>query len=137
RSQCCSVAHDPCHNPGAARRPCAGIESMSGPLSGIRVLDLSRVLAGPYCTALLADLGAEIIKLEPPAGDDYRHVGPFKDGESALFTLNNRGKKSIVLDLKKPADLELAQALAARVDVVVENFRPGVAARLGLGAKAL
>lgn len=110
---------------------------MSGPLSGIRVLDLSRVLAGPYCTALLADLGADIIKLEPPAGDDYRHVGPFKDGESALFTLNNRGKKSIVLDLKKPADLELAQALAARVDVVVENFRPGVAARLGLGAKAL
>ncbi len=110
---------------------------MSGPLSGIRVLDLSRVLAGPYCTALLADLGAEVIKLEPPAGDDYRHIGPFKDGESALFTLNNRGKKSVVLDLKKPEDLELAQALAARVDVVVENFRPGVAARLGLGAVAL
>ncbi|MGN6142743.1 MAG: CaiB/BaiF CoA transferase family protein, partial [Mesorhizobium sp.] len=82
-------------------------------------------------------LGAEIIKLEPPSGDDYRHIGPFQDGESALFTLNNRGKKSIVLDLKKPADLELAQALAARVDVVVENFRPGVAARLGLGAEAL
>ncbi|MGB5799751.1 MAG: CoA transferase, partial [Mesorhizobium sp.] len=110
---------------------------MSGPLAGIKVLDLSRVLAGPYCTALLADLGAEIIKLEPPAGDDYRHIGPFKDGESALFTLNNRGKKSVVLDLKKPADLELAQALAARVDVVVENFRPGVAARLGLGAEVL
>ncbi len=66
---------------------------MSGPLTGIRVLDLSRVLAGPYCTALLADLGAEIIKLEPLSGDDYRHVGPFKEGESALFTLNNRGKK--------------------------------------------
>jgi CoA:oxalate CoA-transferase len=110
---------------------------VSGPLSGIKVLDLSRVLAGPYCTALLADLGAEIIKLEPPAGDDYRHVGPFKDGESALFTLNNRGKKSIVLDLKNPADLKLAQELAARVDVVVENFRPGVAARLGLGAETL
>ncbi|THF54465.1 CaiB/BaiF CoA transferase family protein [Ollibium composti] len=110
---------------------------MSGPLAGIKVLDLSRVLAGPYCTALLADLGAEIVKLEPPSGDDYRHIGPFKDGESALFTLNNRGKKSIVLDLKKPADLELAQALAARVDVVVENFRPGVAARLGLGAETL
>ncbi|MGN6304432.1 MAG: CaiB/BaiF CoA transferase family protein [Mesorhizobium sp.] len=110
---------------------------MSGPLAGIKVLDLSRVLAGPYCTALLADLGAEIVKLEPPSGDDYRHIGPFKDGESALFTLNNRGKKSVVLDLKKPADLELAQALAARVDVVVENFRPGVAARLGLGAEAL
>jgi len=113
------------------------MKGMSGPLSGIRVLDLSRVLAGPYCTALLADLGAGIVKLEPPAGDDYRHIGPFKDGESALFTLNNRGKKSIVLDLKKPADLELAQALAARVDVVVENFRPGVAARLGIGAEAM
>jgi len=107
------------------------------PLAGIRVLDLSRVLAGPYCTALLADLGAEVIKLEPPAGDDYRHIGPFRDGESALFTLNNRGKQSLVLDLKDPADLALAKAIAARVDVVVENFRPGVAARLGLGAEAL
>lgn len=107
------------------------------PLAGIRVLDLSRVLAGPYCTALLADLGAEVIKLEPPAGDDYRHVGPFRDGESALFTLNNRGKKSLVLDLKDPADLELALAIADRSDVVVENFRPGVAARLGLGAETL
>ncbi|RQP07872.1 MAG: CoA transferase [Paracoccus sp. BP8] len=107
------------------------------PLQGIRVLDLSRVLAGPYCTALLADLGAEVIKLEPPAGDDYRHIGPFKDGESALFTLNNRGKQSLVLDLKDPADLALAREIAAQVDVVVENFRPGVAARLGLGAEAL
>ncbi|ABL68825.1 MULTISPECIES: CaiB/BaiF CoA transferase family protein [Paracoccus] len=107
------------------------------PLQGIKVLDLSRVLAGPYCTALLADLGAEVIKLEPPAGDDYRHIGPFKDGESALFTLNNRGKQSLVLDLKDPGDLALAKAVAARVDVVVENFRPGVAARLGLGAEAL
>jgi CoA:oxalate CoA-transferase len=110
---------------------------MSGPLTGIRVLDLTRVLAGPYCTALLADLGAEIIKLEPPAGDDYRHIGPFQGGESALFTLNNRGKKSLVLDLKEPADLALARAIAARVDVVVENFRPGVAERLGLGAETL
>jgi CoA:oxalate CoA-transferase len=110
---------------------------MIGPLDGIKVLDLSRVLAGPYCTALLADLGAEVIKLEPPAGDDYRHIGPFRGGESALFTLNNRGKKSVVLDLKEPGDLEVAQTLAARVDVVVENFRPGVAARLGLGAETL
>ena len=109
----------------------------AGPLAGIKVLDLSRVLAGPYCTALLADLGAEIIKLEPPAGDDYRHVGPFLNGESALFTLNNRGKKSLVLDLKKPEDQAIARAIAERVDVVVENFRPGVAARLGLGPEAL
>lgn len=107
------------------------------PLAGIRVLDLSRVLAGPYCTALMADLGAEIIKIEPPQGDDYRHIGPFKDGESALFTLNNRGKQSLALDLKDPAHLAIAQAIAARVDVVVENFRPGVAERLGLGADAL
>lgn len=107
------------------------------PLAGIRVLDLSRVLAGPYCTALLADLGAEVIKIEPPSGDDYRHVGPFKGGESALFTLNNRGKRSLALDLKDPADLAVAQALASKVDVLVENFRPGVAARLGLGAEAL
>ncbi len=110
---------------------------MNAPLAGIKILDLSRVLAGPYCTALLADLGADIIKLEPPAGDDYRHIGPFKDGESALFTLNNRGKKSIALDLKKQKDLDLALALAARVDVVVENFRPGVASRLGLSADTL
>lgn len=110
---------------------------MSGPLSGIKVLDLSRVLAGPYCTALLADLGAEVIKLEPPQGDDYRHIGPFKDGESALFTLNNRGKQSVVLDLKNPDHVALAQKIADRVDVVVENFRPGVAARLGLGAETL
>ena len=107
------------------------------PLQGIRVLDLTRVLAGPYATALLADLGAEVIKLEPLTGDDYRHIGPFKDSESALFTLNNRGKRSLALDLKNPADLKLAQDIAARVDVVVENFRPGVAARLGLGAEAL
>ncbi|TDE35379.1 CaiB/BaiF CoA transferase family protein [Antarcticimicrobium sediminis] len=110
---------------------------MSKPLDGIRVLDLTRVLSGPYCTALLADLGADVIKLESPAGDEYRHIGPFKQGESALFTLNNRGKRSMTLDLKVPADLALAQTIAGRVDVVVENFRPGVAERLGLGAAAL
>ncbi|MDP3961607.1 MAG: CoA transferase [Pseudorhodobacter sp.] len=107
------------------------------PLAGLRVLDLTRVLAGPFCTALLADLGAEIIKLEPPAGDDYRHIGPFVAGESALFTLVNRGKDSIVIDLKAPEGQALAAAIAAQCDVVVENFRPGVAARLGLGAETL
>lgn len=110
---------------------------MTLPLAGIRVLDLSRVLAGPYCTALLADLGAEVIKLESPAGDDYRHIGPFNHGESALFLLNNRGKKSVTLDLKTDRDRHIAQEIATRVDVVVENFRPGVASRLGLGAEEL
>ncbi|WP_149142931.1 CaiB/BaiF CoA transferase family protein [Gemmobacter caeruleus] len=107
------------------------------PLAGLRVLDLTRVLAGPFCTALLADLGAEVIKLEPPSGDDYRHIGPFLHGESALFTLVNRGKQSIVLDLKAPQDQALARDIALQCDVVVENFRPGVAARLGLGAETL
>jgi CoA:oxalate CoA-transferase len=107
------------------------------PLSSLRVLDLTRVLAGPFCTAMLADLGAEVIKLEPPQGDDYRHIGPFVSGESALFTLVNRGKSSVVIDLKDPQGQTLARQLAATCDVVVENFRPGVAARLGLGADRL
>lgn len=107
------------------------------PLAGIRVLDLTRVLAGPFCTALMADLGAEVIKLEPPQGDDYRHIGPFVDGQSALFTLTNRGKSSVVVDLKAPEGQALARQIAANCDVVVENFRPGVAAKLGLGADRL
>lgn len=107
------------------------------PLSGLRVFDMTRVLAGPYATALLADLGAEVIKLEPPAGDDYRHIGPFRDGESALFQLTNRGKKSIAIDLRLPEGQRLAQDIAATCDVAVENFRPGVAAKLGLDAATL
>ncbi len=107
------------------------------PLSGLRVLDFTRVLAGPYCTALLADLGADVIKVESPAGDDYRHIGPFVDGESALFLAVNRGKRSIVLDLAQPDDLSIALALARSSDVVVENFRPGVADKLGIGWDAL
>lgn len=110
---------------------------MSGPLAGLRVLDLTRVLAGPFATAILADLGAEVVKLEPPTGDDYRAIGPFRDGESALFALTNRGKRSVVVDLKAPEGQALARRMAAGCDVVVENFRPGVAARLGLGAEAL
>src|SRR6185437_3857117 len=96
------------------------------PLSGLRVLDFTRVLSGPYCTAMLADVGAEVIKVEPPRGDDYRHVGPFlANGASAMFESVNRGKLGIVLDLARAEDRASAVALASEVDVVVENFRPG------------
>ncbi len=107
------------------------------PLEGLRILDFTRVLAGPLSTALLADLGADVVKVEPPHGDDYRHIGPMRAGKSALFTVMNRGKKSLVLDLGRPEARELARELADRADVVVENFRPGVADRLGIGAAAL
>lgn len=108
------------------------------PLDGVRVLDFTRVLAGPYSTALLADLGADVIKVEAPQGDDYRHVGPFyKDGSSALFEAVNRGKRGLVLDLSTASDRAFAVSLAAQADVVVENFRPGVADRLGIGWSAL
>ncbi|ASO22929.1 formyl-CoA transferase [Actinoalloteichus hoggarensis] len=106
-----------------------------GPLAGIRVLDLSRVLAGPYATMLLADLGAEVIKVEHPVrGDDTRYwAPPSVAGESAYFLAVNRGKRSIGLDLASPPGRDLALRLCAAADVVVENFRPGGAARLGLG----
>ena len=96
------------------------------PLDGIRVLDFTRVLSGPYCTALMADIGADVIKIESPNGDDYRHVGPFIGGESALFHNVNRGKRSIVLDLKTDRAQHIALALVETADVLVENFRPGV-----------
>lgn len=107
------------------------------PLEGLRVLDFTRVLAGPLATALLADLGAEVIKVEPPQGDDYRAIGPMRNGQSALFTVMNRNKKSLVLDLKQPQAALLVEALVEKVDVVVENFRPGVADRLGIGYERL
>lgn len=107
------------------------------PLAGVRIADFTRVLAGPFCTALLSDLGAEVIKIEPPHGDDYRAIGPMKNGASALFTVMNRNKKSITLDLKHPEGLALAHQIVEQVDVVVENFRPGVAYKLGIGYEAL
>jgi CoA:oxalate CoA-transferase len=103
-----------------------------GKLSGLRVIDLSRVLSGPFCTALLTDLGAEVIKVESPGGgDDSRRFGPFVKGESVYFALINRNKKSVTLNLREPRAQTLLAALAKDADVVVENFRPGVAKRLG------
>ena len=109
------------------------------PLDGIRVLDFTRVLAGPYCTMSLADMGADVVKIERPGkGDDTRAFGPpFVEGQSTYFLAVNRGKRSVVLDLKDAEDRETARQLALSADVIVENFRPGVAGRLGLGAEAL
>ena len=113
-------------------------ESAPLPLAGIRVLDLTHALAGPYCTMLLGDLGADIIKVEPPSGDQSRQWGPpFINGESSYFLSVNRNKRSVVLDLKSPAALAVAEALAMACDVVVENFKPGTMARLGLDAEKL
>lgn len=112
--------------------------SASGPLAGIVVVDLTRVLAGPYCTMVLADLGARVIKVEAPGrGDDARHIGPFIDGRSAYFDSVNRGKQSIALDLKNDADRDVLERLLAGADVLVENFRPGVMTRLGLAYEQL
>ncbi len=110
-----------------------------GPLDGIRVLDLTRVLAGPYCTMFLGDLGADIVKVEQPGiGDDTRGWGPpFAGGESAYFLCVNRNKKSITLDLKSAEGIGLLRRLASSADVLIENFRPGTMERLGLGEKDL
>ena len=109
------------------------------PLAGVRVVDLSRVLAGPYATMTLADLGADVVKIEHPAGgDETRAWGPpFAGGESAYFLSVNRSKRSVALDLKDPEGRELALELCARAEVVIENFRPGSAARLGLDYEAV
>lgn len=107
------------------------------PLHGVRVLDFSRMLAGPFCTALLADAGADVIKIESPDGDDARHFAPRVGGESAYFLLINRGKRSLVLDLKSEAGRRTVHELAKSADIVVENFRPGVAARLGIDYASL
>jgi len=106
---------------------------LAGPLEGIKILDLSRVLAGPYSTMILADLGAEVIKLEKPLeGDLTRGSGPFINGESSYFLSLNRGKKSITLNLSAPKGKELFLKLVKQVDVVVENFVPGKMKELGL-----
>ena len=115
------------------------LPASDAPLAGVRVLDFGRVLAAPYGTMHLADLGAEVVKVERPGrGDDTRHYGPpDMDGVSTYFLSVNRGKRSIALDLKDPADRRLARRLALAADVVVENYRPGVMERLGLDAASL
>lgn len=114
-------------------------EENNGPLAGIRVLDLTRVLAGPYCTMYLGDFGAEVVKVEQPGvGDDTRGWGPpFSGGESAYFLCVNRNKKSLTIDLKSADGIALVRQLADRADVLIENFRPGAMDRLGLGEKDL
>jgi crotonobetainyl-CoA:carnitine CoA-transferase CaiB-like acyl-CoA transferase len=106
----------------------------AGPLQGIRVIDLTRVLAGPFATQSLGDLGAEVLKIEPPElGDETRHFPPFIGGESHYFLGINRNKKSLVVDLQRPEGAEILRRLVATADILVENYRPGVMDRLGLG----
>src|SRR5580704_10429204 len=110
----------------------------AGPLQGIRVLDFTRVLAGPAAALALADLGAEVLKVEPPGtGDETRVFPPFRADVSHYFLSVNRGKKSIVVDLKTAAGVALVRDLAAQCDILIENYRPGVMDRLGLGYAAL
>jgi crotonobetainyl-CoA:carnitine CoA-transferase CaiB-like acyl-CoA transferase len=109
-----------------------------GPLAGLRVLDVSTVVSGPLCTQVLGDLGADVWKVEGPRGDSTRMMGPpFRGGYTPIFAQFNRNKRSVVVDLKRPEGLAVVRRLAARADVLVENFRPGVMDRLGLGYDAL
>jgi len=109
----------------------------AAPLAGLRVLDFSIMLAGPYCARLLADVGADVIKIEPPEGDDMRLRTPLREGHSTYFGQLNAGKRSLALDLKNADAIALVHRLVAETDIVVENFRPGVMDRLGLGYEAL
>jgi crotonobetainyl-CoA:carnitine CoA-transferase CaiB-like acyl-CoA transferase len=108
-------------------------DAARGPLSGLLVADFTRILAGPYCTMLLADLGATVVKVEAPSGDDTRQWRPpSREGEATYYLSVNRGKRTIALDLADPADLEIARRLVSRADVMMENFKPGGLARWGL-----
>ena len=110
---------------------------MAGPLDGVRVIDLTSMISGPLATMMLADQGADVIKVEPPHGDHSRRVATRRGGFSASFLNNNRNKRSVVLDLKKPQGLAALKKLVADADVFIQNFRPGVAARIGIGEDVL
>src|SRR3984893_9204423 len=112
-------------------------ETRTAPLEGLRVLDFSIMLAGPYCARLLADVGGEVIKIEPPEGDDMRLRTPLREGHSAYFGQLHAGKRSLALDLEKADAIKLGYRLVAETEIVVENCRPGVMDRLGLGYEAL
>jgi len=119
----------------AASPPAAG---RPGPLHGLRILDLTQFLSGPYATQILGDLGADVIKIEPHSGDASRSIPPhFVGDDSAYFLSINRNKRSLAVDMKQPAGRDLVRALALRSDALIENFRPGVAAKLGLEPSAL
>jgi len=114
------------------------VTKSKAPLAGIRVLDLTRILAGPFCAMMLGDMGAEVIKVEEPGkGDDTRSWPPFVEGESTYFMSVNRNKQSVTLNLKAPEGRKIFQALARKSDVLLENFRPGTMDKLGFGYKAL
>jgi len=128
----CSTAHGASASPGASGNP------LVSALNGIRVIDFTQIAAGPLCTMLLADMGADVIKIEPPSGDIGRTLGPpFIGGEGAVFLALNRNKRGLVIDLKTDSGRCQAEALIATADVVVESFRPGVADRLGIGYQAM
>lgn len=107
------------------------------PLDGIKIIDLTRAVSGPFCTMTLSDLGAEVIKIEPPEGDESRTWGPYVNGESAFYMSINRGKKSMALNLKEKKAQDIVKELVKDADVLIENYRPGVIDRLGLGYEEL
>jgi len=118
-------------------RRLAEVKQMSGPLEGVRVLDFTTMVAGPVATMMLADQGAEVIKVEPPRGDLMRHLGRNRNGMSVFFLCCNRNKRSLTVDLKTAEGLEIVRKLIATADILIHNFRPGTAERIGLGEDAV
>ena len=111
---------------------------MAGPMDGVRVIDLTSMISGPLATLTLADQGADVIKVEPPGGGDFvRHLATRRNGYSASFVNNNRNKRSVILDLKNPDGLNAFKKMIMDADVVIQNFRPGVASRIGIGEEVL
>ncbi|MEM0991301.1 MAG: CoA transferase [Pseudomonadota bacterium] len=110
---------------------------MNGPLQGIKVIEMAHLMAGPVAGLMLADMGADVIKVERPSGDDTRHSAPYINGEAASYMMMNRSKRGIVMDLKDPAEVARLRTMIAQSDVLLENFRPGTLAKLGLGYDSL